>query len=612
MTLSERSLARLFGTASRAAIREAVRQARATKVLAGAVEDLNDELDLVMVRMDNEAIGSNPAVSDNYGAPGIVYATRLGTTFVGEQVRVTFDGPAGASAMQTSVENRFVLPFGKTAGQRIEMDGEEGVIMLVDEDDEVVGFISPERWFAGKDGQSHVQFDPFGGLRLYSGAGLLTIVMEPSGKIFVRDPADTGLNFIEISTEGIKILDPVVGQDIVISTAAAGSISSARYYGSSTASPGATIETPAGAAHNGNDLEIRHAATWFAGSAGTPSWTQPAGYTKQLDTFDSGSNTVMSICVATRQPAVPDAVRTFTSALSGWQFDTGHTIVVRGTGSETPTYRSLSESFDTFTTQQGTYQISLGPPTGLQAGDKMVAFVAFGQTGGNVPTGWATPEGWRFLGAKFSSTGTNTLATGVWEKDATADDVAMVGVSEYLVDVTAPGAGTKKFHGCIVAVATPGQVGGGADIKVGGQSLSRGVIASQIETDNDNHTLTGSGGEANTDLVLTPSVIAGRMYKVGFYTEIHWASAGATTQGLTIKFTVDGVDYARVFRRAVFDGPDVLTASATIPWIPSATGTPTVRMRLRNEAGATKDVNLLGSSTLPRFFWVEDAGLAPA
>src|SRR5688500_8084741 len=107
-----RSLAAMFRSAMQAAVNEAVSKVRTSSVLPGAVEQVDTDLDVVYVRMDQQAMSGDPTQSSNYGNPGVISATRLGSTFDGEQVRVSFDPTSGASAMQTSAETRIRLPFG--------------------------------------------------------------------------------------------------------------------------------------------------------------------------------------------------------------------------------------------------------------------------------------------------------------------------------------------------------------------------------------------------------------------------------------------------------------------------------------------------------------------
>src|SRR5262245_46317657 len=98
MIFSEQQLGEIIRAAVKAARDEGASKARVTNILAGNVEDLDSNLDIVYVRMDQESMGSSPYQSDNYGAPGIIPATRVGEAATGDQVRLDFNGPAGATA----------------------------------------------------------------------------------------------------------------------------------------------------------------------------------------------------------------------------------------------------------------------------------------------------------------------------------------------------------------------------------------------------------------------------------------------------------------------------------------------------------------------------------
>src|SRR5687767_12875169 len=122
------SLLALMRQVAKAAVAEALNKQRGPSTLAGTVEQLDDDLDVVWVRMDGEAMGTEPTESMNFEMPGVVPTVRLGETFTDDRVRVVFDGTAGASAQRTSGENRIVLPFGAETGLRIVLDGDEGFI----------------------------------------------------------------------------------------------------------------------------------------------------------------------------------------------------------------------------------------------------------------------------------------------------------------------------------------------------------------------------------------------------------------------------------------------------------------------------------------------------
>jgi hypothetical protein len=582
-------------------VSEALRRARISTALPGVVEDINPEKDVIYVRNDDaiDAVDLYRGISET---PGVAAMTRQGNTLPGEAVRAFFDGSAGATATHTGVESRIVLPFGATSGRRIVLDGDAGAIAFYDDNDQLVGLLYSDQWYAGNIDGAHVQLDPFGGVRVFNSDGLLTVIVDPSGQITLRDPA-AGTNLVEVSTEGVKVLDPVKGQDIVISSANAGAIPAPRYAGSAEASPGTSHDTPAAVGWHPNDLEIRHVAAWIAGAAGANVFTPPTNYLERFDAQDATAGVAMAATVVTRQPAVPNAVRTFTSSLAGYTFSVGHTVVVRGTDAQVPTYRSVAQAFTTFTSAQNQYALSMGPPAGVAAGDVLVAFVSFGNSGGGVPSAWSVPDGWTFLGAKFAQFGTTTLATGVWYKIATASEP-----TTYDIDITAPGGGVKRFHSSIVAIQTPGQLASGADIKIGGLSVSRGIVKRQTPLTVSSAVFTTSG---NTDFVITDvPLIAGRRYKL----RLHTPYSHAAVDNANI-FTADArVNSAVVGQIARFRHPatvteEILNSATDFTVVSDGLYNIDVRVEL-DAAGAGGNLQFLGSADAPRYIEVADDGIA--
>jgi hypothetical protein len=112
-------------------------------------------------------------------------------------------------------------------------------------------------------------------------------------------------------------------------------------------------------------------------------------------------------------------------------------------------------------------------------GRVMVAFVALGNDGGSIPTGWDAPDGWVFLGADFMLVGSgstlSTLAVGVWAKLGTASEPASYDVALKF------GVGRKTLHACIVAVADPFLVAGGANIRIAGHPIRRLLDFNELE-----------------------------------------------------------------------------------------------------------------------------------
>jgi hypothetical protein len=121
----------------------------------------------------------------------------------------------------------------------------------------------------------------------------------------------------------------------------------------------------------------------------------------------------------------------------------------------------------------------LAPPSGTLTDRVLLAFVALGNDGGGVPTGWKAPDGWVFLGARFGFSGSgttlSTLAVGVWAKLGTASEPLT-----YDVPITI-GAGRKTIHACIIAVSTPFLIEGGAHIRIAGHPIRRVLDFTELQ-----------------------------------------------------------------------------------------------------------------------------------
>jgi len=498
------------------------------------------------------------------------------------------------------------LPGGAVTGTRIVIDGVNGEIRFYNAADELIGYLSPDRWYTGLEDGAHAQLDPFGGVRIYDSNGLLAATLDAAGGLQIRDPA-TGLILASLGTTGLHVEDPSgAGLDLDITNGAAGNVVAPRAKISKAVTPGTTNDTPAVTQFTPVDFELRHVACWTNGVIAAQTFTPPGGYTEQFDDFLSTAGIAMHATLATRSPAVPNAIRTFTSTFGLYQFDTGIAVVVRGTpGGTAPTIRDITNGFvlDSAPADE-TDVLSLETPAGIVAGDLLLAFVSFGNDGGGIPSSWSVPDGWAGpIVGDFSSTGggpsDSTLATGMWWKVADADDVAALSRD---VTVISPGVATKAFHWTVVAIADPGEVGSGPDYRIGGKSLARGVVAYQ-------HLEAGSvayGDAAITDFVLTDvPVIAGRIYRPYLHTQF----VQNTTDNWTHDFLVDGVKSGRfhVYNTAA-NAPGQVSGGPL--WRPQVTGLVDLGVQIEQVTPIVfgDSVTYQADATAPRQFWIEDVG----
>jgi len=455
-----------------AAIDEAIRGTRVPKVLTGSVEDLTDEtLDVAYIRMDAEAMGSDPTQSDNWGMPGIIPTTRLGDAVTGEQVRVTFDPLAGASAIRTA---------GTGLGQRMTFDSTSGVISFWNDADQLVGYLDATTWAIGAvDSQgARVTLDPYGGLRLRSDTDVLTTIIDQAG-YSLRDTL-SGLVVAEMRPGVIRVVDPDGIDDIELVTSSAPSLPNPRWTSAVEANPGASIVVPSAApvftTIPAADISVGHVAAWLANTVQAGTWTPPGGWTERVDDDTSPDDSTLAVSVATLG-ATAGAAGTFTSSQTNWQQGIGTHVVLRGGGAVSPTFRSETHTASVFTTGTS-LTFTLAKPVGVVAGDVLIAFVAMGNDGGFVPTGWTTPDGWVFLGANIAGSATNSLAVGAWVKLAGASEPSTYEVSIQF------GAGAKTLHACMVAVQDVDLVDGGAHIRIAGHPIRRLLAKTELAADN--------------------------------------------------------------------------------------------------------------------------------
>lgn len=473
MTLSEQQLARIFRQAIKSAISEAVTKARTTKMLSGTVEQLDDEdLDVVFIRMDNELIGGDPTQSMNFENPGVIPATRLGETFTDEQVRVEYNGSAGASAMRTSAQTRVVLPFGAEEGQRVLLEGgDPGFIAFFDENGDLVGLLDGQEWAIGDVGGSgaRVTMDPIGGFRIRSATDQLVTIVDQQGYT-LRD-LSTGIVTAEIRPGSLRIVDPNGTDDVEIVTSSSGTLPNPAYRQAVETNPAGSLVVPAAPLFTdspADDIEIGHVAAWLRVTNQAATMTPPAGWTERTDENDTSGAGTLQTSVATRDVATGTA-GTFTSTQTNWQHGVGTHVVIKGGGATSPSYRSVSVA-DT-ALAGGTVTLTIPKPAGTVERDVLVVFVSMGVSGGLVPTGWTTPDGFVFLGASFNTSGSgstqSTLAVGAWAKLAGASEPA-----DYSTSINLPN-GLKAIQGTMVAIQDPFLVDGGVQIRLAGHPIRR-------------------------------------------------------------------------------------------------------------------------------------------
>ena len=378
------------------------------------------------------------------------------------------------------------LPYGATSGKRIVLDGVTGVITFYNDADEVVGIMSPDIWLSGATNGAHTQQDPFGSLRVFDNAGLIAAIIDAQG-VSVREPV-SGLIAAALDRVGLR-LAAQSGNLVELVADQPAQTAPPKWAGKFLPWPYSTSgPTPALTRFTAEDLEVRFICGYqnSAGVVGT--WAPPAGFTERYDIQDRTGGNVLHPTMATRYPAVPNSEQLFTFSASGnpYKYTASHTVVLRGTLGvmPDPTVRAISRAF--FSRTGTTATIQLAPPTGIVAGDVMVAVVDVSNTGSNgLPVSWSIPDGWLSLGAGFASPSTPDamLASGTWYKIVTADDVALAGSSgTYTVTINfaGPASTPKKFHASITDVMNVAIFESGADIRF--TPASRCRVWSSVDT----------------------------------------------------------------------------------------------------------------------------------
>lgn len=442
-------------------VSETLAKARVPKVLTGVVEDVDDDLDVVYVRM-TEGLSDDPLRSDNWEMPGVIPATRIGATYVGEPVRVTFDPSSGASAFQTSAARRLVLPFGEERGRRIELDGEAGSVVF---------------WSAS--GNPVAFFDPSGGLRMHTETSELLAVFDSNG-VSLRDPVTKGVT-AELHQGSLRVASPADGDAVEIEASSSATLPHPSVVMYQEASPGSSLITPAAGLFTvpADDIELHHVAAWIAGLTQAATSTPPGGTTEQVDQVVQGPGGTLQVTAATRDPAT-GAAGTFTSTYPLWQHQIGSHVVLRGGGTVSPTIRSVATAQLTTSENQAVLQVP--KPSGVVATDVLVAFVTVATSGGLIPTNWQTPPGVEFHGATFSTSGSgagqSTLSGGVWIKLAGASEPAT-----YDVDISLP-AGLKVLQATTIAVRDCALISGGAQIRMSGRPIRKLLAFNELTAPN--------------------------------------------------------------------------------------------------------------------------------
>lgn len=426
-----------------------------------------------IVRLDSDDEDSPDAVHAPVVGPHPVYGARV----------IVAMGKGTATYILGEVA---ILKQGSELVPRVVLDTPTGEMQSYDANGNLIGKMSASQWYAGVEDGPRTQIDPLGGARVFDADGHLALIAD-SGGVQVRDPVSgvvhghLGGDGLTLRSHGGNLVEIVPDQPAVTAPP--------KWAGTYVGLPGSSHTTPSVRAFTTADLELRYIAAWSNGVlAGPESMTPPAGFTEQLDTADLTAGNSMLVSVASRQPASPQTVQTLTSTDTFWQYDNGHTVVCKGGGPTAPSVRAVNHGWSIFNT--GSFLFSLGPPATLVAGDLMIAYVAVGNDGGPIPQSWSVPMGWEMLGAGFFSTGSgsgqSTLASGVWYKIATAEDVALAGASgQYNVSVTMAGSttSTKKVSATIVTVQDVAQNVGGADVRFDPASRMRAYS-------NTNRTLT--------------------------------------------------------------------------------------------------------------------------
>lgn len=597
-------LIRLMRAIARATVKEAATRPRTTGVLSGAVEAVDTDLDTLYLRIDQEAMGTDPTQSDNYGAPGIIAASRIGEALEYEQARVDFNGPAGATAMRTSTQSLIILPYGVEAGQRIELDGVNGNIKFFDESDNLVGYLDATQWYVGTAGASLARLDPLGGLRLRDENGILRVLLSSAEGLTLRDAA-SGISGLIARPDGLIVLDPETGDRISISSGTTSVAPTPHWKGSAAVNPGATHSTPALVDFDhGDDLDLRFVCASSATDVGSASYTPPAGYTELADFADFGANSLAAGAASLAPAPVPSSAEDFTSTSSAWTRANGHTVIVHGDNSVVPSVRATATS--SAAAASPTIDFTINAPLNVVEGEMIIAFVAL--SGPSIPVGWTVPDGWIQLGVQVAGIGTShILASGVWYKIAGPSEP-----SSELVQINMSAAGFTRLKAITVAVQNPYLFPGGLDIRRNNRSMPRGQVKNFISTTNTQWTNTQL--PQTLDTLSNVELLAGRSYAIKFFcpiyefanlnlnnvvrTAIEMDTGSGFTEWLVTDFkNPGGVERGRILLEQTY--------------VPTVDQTIDLRVRASNEVAAGgHEVVYFGANEYKRELSVTDVGAA--
>lgn len=493
-----------------------------------------------------------------------------------------------------------VLPSDAGTGMRIVINGITGTIEFYNDANELVGFLSPDVWYTGIDGQAQAQMDPFGGFRVFNDAGNLAGIFSAVAGLQLYNPG-TGVvsaNLIDgrlvLTTDDGTVEIGILGGEPILTP----------YRGTSSLAPGTTITTPlyAGPAQV-DGVDVRHVAAFKDNTTGTLTWTAPGGYTERSDTNNNASGCALATSVATRDTAT-GGVQTFTNGASDWDVDTGTTILVRGNGGAAA-YRSISTGVVTVTTATS-IPLSLAPPAGTALDDVLLAFVTLAvdaqdAAGASLPTSWSVPDGWVFLGATFQIVGVGAaqqvLATGCWTKTATGSEPAT-----YDITVIVPGATSiKKIHPVIVAVEGADTQTSGPDIQINNRSVGRGIVAQQEQQASS----AGITVDTVTDFALSNvSVVAGRTYAVSLHSRYTMSAAGQFAIELMLNGTKIGeVGYVGE------SGANASQIEGTVYWTPTVTATTDDLTVNANFLSGASTLTFIAAANTPRWLTLTDVGV---
>lgn len=496
-----------------------------------------------------------------------------------------------------------VLPGGAITGTRIVIDGTDGSIKFYDENDVLVGLLSPDQWYVGAednpDFPSRVVLDPLTGIRLYrAGSAGAAVGATLSGGRGLEFTNSEGVITSALDQYGYTLSDVTGGQGITLTNGALDNqVPEPHVATTATAAPGSTIDTPAAVGFDANDFVLRFATVFADSELGAQSMTPPAGYTERVDLNSSSNGATHGHTIATDQPG-SGAVATFTSTSSAWDVDNAHTVVVKSAAGTPTSYRSAVTTFDATTEQ--TFDLSFAKPTGLTAGDLMVGCVSFAHVNGGLPLGYTIPNGWRQLSIQFALVAGGCLASIVVYKVADAGDVA--GSGETVVIATGTDL-AKLVKGTVVAIETPLLIDAVADIQIGGRSMSRGVFfAERFSSAANSAAYTSS----LTDMAISVAVKANRAYHIHVDTALLYSNS--TPGRFQFNVHVDGVRVGIVDTQSILNANDLVRhLKGEVAYYPTADATVTITLVTARAVGAGT-VTLVGVTESRRRLELIDVG----